>query len=240
MHDPESHSEASQQGPGNATCCPGRSFLKAGAGALLLIGIVGLITFENPINPPRDRESASKDAPVASNFGTPLNAMSDGSIATPKTVSANADTGNQPEKNQPDNSEVDADSNDSDPSDDELRKQVIGTWQDNYKGKRVLTVREDGTATMVVEPSGFGALFAAKMTFEMNWSIEDGRLKKKTTGGKPETKVNLILKTMGDRVDEPILELTDERLLLLDKDGETKYDWKRVKEPESDQNKSRI
>jgi hypothetical protein len=34
---------------------------------------------------------------------------------------------------------------------------------------------------------------------------------------------------MGDRVDEPILELTRDRLLLLDKDGETRYDWRRKK-----------
>ena len=38
----------------------------------------------------------------------------------------------------------------------------------------------------------------------------------------------MILKTMGDRVDEPILELTEKRLLLLDVDGRTRYDWRRV------------
>jgi hypothetical protein len=34
---------------------------------------------------------------------------------------------------------------------------------------------------------------------------------------------------MGDRVDEPILELTEDRLVLLDKDGKTKYNWRRKK-----------
>jgi hypothetical protein len=38
----------------------------------------------------------------------------------------------------------------------------------------------------------------------------------------------MILKTMGDTVDEEILELTEDRLLLLDQDGKTKYDWRRV------------
>jgi hypothetical protein len=32
---------------------------------------------------------------------------------------------------------------------------------------------------------------------------------------------------MGDRVDQPILELTADQLLLLDQDGKTKYDWRR-------------
>ena len=63
----------------------------------------------------------------------------------------------------------------------------------------------------------------------MVWSLQDGRLMKRTIGGKPETRVNMILRVMGDRVDEPILELTGQRLLLLDKDGETKYDWRRKK-----------
>jgi hypothetical protein len=35
---------------------------------------------------------------------------------------------------------------------------------------------------------------------------------------------------MGDRVDEPILELSGQRLLLLDADGKTRYDWRRVDE----------
>ena len=58
--------------------------------------------------------------------------------------------------------------------------------------------------------------------------IEAGRLKKRTVGGAPAGRVRLILATMGDRVDEPILELTEQRLLLLDGDGRTKYDWRRV------------
>jgi len=108
-----------------------------------------------------------------------------------------------------------------------LRKMVLGVWQDEYKGKRTMTLLEDGTGTMHVELSGFNAILGSHMRFDMEWSIEEGRLKKRTIGGEPSGRVNLILKTMGDRVDEPILELTEQRLLLLDKDGETKYDWRR-------------
>ena len=36
-----------------------------------------------------------------------------------------------------------------------------------------------------------------------------------------------ILKAKGDRVDELILELSKDRLLLLDADGKTKYNWRR-------------
>ena len=93
-----------------------------------------------------------------------------------------------------------------------------------------MTLREDGTGTMVVEPSGLGAAFASKLTFEMVWSVYDGRMKKRTLTGEPAGRVKLILKMKGDRVDEPILELTEDRLVLLDKDGKTKYNWRRKRD----------
>ncbi|MDP6046064.1 MAG: hypothetical protein QGG25_10680 [Phycisphaerae bacterium] len=108
------------------------------------------------------------------------------------------------------------------------RKLVVGTWGDEYKGKRTMTLLADGTGTMHVELSGFNAILGSKMRFDMVWSLEGGRLKKKTIGGEPSGRVNMILKMMGDSVDEPILELTEDRMLLLDADGETKYDWRRA------------
>ena len=110
------------------------------------------------------------------------------------------------------------------------RRLVLGTWHDEYQGKRTMTLNEDGTGTMIVELSGWrAALSAPRLKFNMKWSVKDGHLKKQTISGEPETQVKMILSTMGDHVDEPILELTEDRLLLLDKDGKTKYDWKRVK-----------
>jgi len=114
--------------------------------------------------------------------------------------------------------------------DERYRQLVVGTWEDDYEGKRTMTLKPDGTGIMIVELSGMKAkLFAARLEFDMVWSLEDGRLKKRTTGGRPEARVNMILKMMGDQVDEPILELSEERLLLLDKDGTTQYDWRRTK-----------
>ena len=110
------------------------------------------------------------------------------------------------------------------------RSLVLGTWADEYQGKRTMTLNEDGTGTMIVELSGWrAALSAARLKFNMKWSVEGGHLKKQTISGEPETQVKMILSTMGDHVDEPILELTGDRLLLLDQDGKTKYDWKRAR-----------
>ena len=120
----------------------------------------------------------------------------------------------------------------TDVQDQQSRRLVVGTWQDEYQGKRTMTLQEDGTGKMVVELDGLKAkLFAPRLEFEMVWAVEKGRLKKRTLQGEPAVTVQLILKTMGDRVDEPILELTQDRLLLLDKDGKTTYDWRRVRRP---------
>lgn len=119
-------------------------------------------------------------------------------------------------------------------ADARYRRLVLGIWQDEYQGKRTMTLNEDGTGTMVVELSGLQAMLSApRLKFKMKWLVEEGHLKKQTIGGEPETQVKMILKMMGDHVDEPILELTEDRLLLLDKDGKTSYDWKRVKSANS-------
>jgi hypothetical protein len=117
---------------------------------------------------------------------------------------------------------------------DPARRPLLGTWQDDYKGKRTMILNADGTGTMWVELSGASAfLFAPKLRFDMKWSLDGQTLKMKTMGGDPADKVNMILNTMGDSAADTILEVTADRLLLLDKDGETKYDWRRAKPDEA-------
>ena len=117
--------------------------------------------------------------------------------------------------------------------DDKTRQALLGVWQDEYQGKRTMTLHKDGTGTMLVELKGMTAvLYAAQLRFDMTWSLDGRKLTKKTIGGEPASKVNLILNTMGDTAVDTIVELTEDRLLLLDKDGKTQYDWKRVKTQE--------
>lgn len=121
----------------------------------------------------------------------------------------------------------------ADPAEHKARQQVIGTWQDEYQGKRTMTLNADGTGTMLVELKGAAALlYAAKLRFDMTWSLQDKKLIKKTIGGEPASKVNLIINTLGDTAEDTIVEVTEDRLLLLDKDGKTQYDWRRAKTEE--------
>jgi hypothetical protein len=114
-------------------------------------------------------------------------------------------------------------------SDMRCRAKVVGNWEDDYQGKRHLTVHEDGTGTMVVDLDGISKkLFAARLTFDLEWSVADGQVVMKTLGGEPKSKVQLVLKLYGNEAVYKILELTDDRFLLLDADGKTRYDWRRT------------
>ncbi|MFN0054196.1 MAG: hypothetical protein ACKV0T_18625 [Planctomycetales bacterium] len=113
--------------------------------------------------------------------------------------------------------------------DERHRRMVVGDWEDDYQGHRRLTVRDDGTAVMVVEPSGLGKrLFADRLTFDVEWSLHEGRIVMTTTGGEPKSKAQLVLKLYGNRAEYTLLNLDDRQLLLLDRDGKTRYDWRRI------------
>lgn len=116
-------------------------------------------------------------------------------------------------------------------SDDaELREAVVGTWQDFYHGKRTMTIRADGTATMLLELSGWKArLFTPRLRLEMVWAVEGGKLHRRTVGGEPADKVEYVNRRAGDRCAEPILELSGNRMRLLDQNGGQQYDWRRVR-----------
>ena len=113
--------------------------------------------------------------------------------------------------------------------DERLRQKVIGVWTDNYQGKRTMTLSEDGTGTIVAELTGLTAtLYADRLRFDIQWHVQDGCLIKQTTGGEPASKVALVLKVMGDRAEEPIQDVSDGLLILLDQNGTTTYNWTRV------------
>jgi hypothetical protein len=109
-----------------------------------------------------------------------------------------------------------------------LKNLILGQWEDEYRGKRRLTVNADGTGRMLVEPEGIGKkLFAAELKFDIEWILRDGRVTLKMLRGEPKSKVRLILKLYGSEAEYKIMELTEERMLLLDADGTTQYDWRR-------------
>jgi hypothetical protein len=186
--------------------------LRLGIGCVILCSIVCLFFTVS--------EEPADDGAVRSGAGVHLGGGPGGQVAGHSEVDSGVERADQ------------RSGDGTDPGPDErLRRLALGTWEDDYQGKRTMTLRNDGTATMVVELSGAKAtLFAARLRFDMVWSIKDGHMRKQTLGGEPPRKVQLILKMMGDVVEEKILELGEDTLVLLDEDGKTRYRWRRVPE----------
>jgi hypothetical protein len=113
---------------------------------------------------------------------------------------------------------------------DAAHKLVLGTWEDDYQGSRTLTVRPDGTATMEIEFDGWKArMFTRHLTIETTWTIDDGHFNRQTVGGEPADKVEFVKRRVGDRASDKIVKLTADRMILIDQDGETRYEWRRVR-----------
>ena len=112
----------------------------------------------------------------------------------------------------------------------QVHELIVGTWQDDYQGKRTLTVRPDGTATMLVEFDGWKArMFTPRLQIETTWTINAGRFDRRTVGGEPAEKIEFVKRRVGDRASDKIVKVTADRMVLLDQDGETRYNWRRVR-----------
>lgn len=69
-------------------------------------------------------------------------------------------------------------------TDPSLAEVLIGSWQDDFYGKRIFHFRPDGTATMTIELDRVGqVLYGPKLTFFIDWTLKDDVLTMKMTGG---------------------------------------------------------
>ena len=83
---------------------------------------------------------------------------------------------------------------------------------------------------MVVELKGLEArLFTPRLELDIVWSIKDGKMHRRTVGGRPAGKIDFVNRRAGVAVAELIRELTADRMVLIDQDGSQRYTWRRVK-----------
>lgn len=115
-----------------------------------------------------------------------------------------------------------------------ITRLLAGTWSRESYGTRSLTIREDGTATMVIRPSTVYALvFGEQIDVEVQWELQDGCVDYKVTSATPSDKFELARSTWGDHWHEKIDRLDEKTLILLGEDGD-KYEWTRMTvKPES-------
>lgn len=108
------------------------------------------------------------------------------------------------------------------------RAKLVGTWQDNYRAKRTLTLRPDGTATMHCELQGLHRLFAHELWFEHAWTLEGDQLELHVVGGEPKAKIDFVVKLKGERMRQTVLAVTSDRLHVYDETEATEFHWRRT------------
>jgi hypothetical protein len=108
-------------------------------------------------------------------------------------------------------------------------KLILGEWEQTNKGKRLLNVLQNGTATMSVALEGpWAAVVGDKLEFQIEWKIENERLLFKMTGGKPEGSLKLISSIYGNERNHRIESLTDDTMILVDEKDNSRDTWTRV------------
>ena len=115
-------------------------------------------------------------------------------------------------------------------TDADYARMIVGEWEQKNKGERSLTIREDGTAMMVVKLDSYYAfIFGSKIEADIDWTIEKGEITFAMTGGRPATAVDLVKSSIGEKITQRIIEATEDRFVLADiKDGKPDPPWTRV------------
>jgi hypothetical protein len=115
--------------------------------------------------------------------------------------------------------------------DDLHRAQVVGVWKQCETGIRWLRVRDDGTATMFVDPGDSWtakALIGDGLTIQIEWSINDGRVLMRSLSGEPASAFKAVSALYGTDRDRKIARLDDEKFVMLDDSDGSKSEWSRV------------
>jgi hypothetical protein len=123
------------------------------------------------------------------------------------------------------------------PGEDDLqREQVVGVWKQFESGIRWLKVRDDGTATMFVDPGESWtakALIGDGLTIQIEWSINDGRVLMRSISGEPASAFKAVSALYGTDRNREIARLDDEKFVMLDNSDGSKSEWTRVVESET-------
>ncbi len=111
----------------------------------------------------------------------------------------------------------------------DLRTRLIGAWEDDYMGHRVLTLRPDGTGTMQLDLRGPAKLIIGKrLSFRLTWDTADDVLTLRMTGGEPANKVAMITRTYGDRATQSVEMIDGRTLRVRDLDDGDEYEFRRL------------
>lgn len=107
---------------------------------------------------------------------------------------------------------------------------LIGSWRDDFYGKRIFHFRDDGTATMTIELDAIGqAIYGSKLTFFIDWKLDGDILKMKMTRGEPPSAL-AAAKLFGETSEQRIESLDEHEMKLRSLDSNKLYVHRRLAE----------
>ncbi len=119
-------------------------------------------------------------------------------------------------------------------NDEELRQQLLGSWADDFYGKRTFHFQADGTATMVLELDSVGQLlYGPQLTFFILWQLKDNVLSLKMTGGEPAGTAVSLAKLFGESSEQRVEHIGEAEMRLRSLDSNKLYVHRRVAESDS-------
>ncbi len=115
-------------------------------------------------------------------------------------------------------------------STDEILAKLVGQWEQTKSNSlRILTIKENGVATMVIKPQGlWKTILGNQITVDIEWSFNEGTLTLCTVGGKPENKLEYIKQVWGDKFTRKIHSIEDKMFTLRDNEGDVSQKWVRT------------
>lgn len=112
----------------------------------------------------------------------------------------------------------------------ELLARLVGKWeQTKSTSKQILTIKENGTATMVIEPQGiWSTVLGKKVTVDIEWHLNAATLTLLAVGGSPENKLDYIKQLWGSEFVREIHSIEDKMFTLRDVEGDVSQKWIRT------------
>ncbi|QDV50510.1 hypothetical protein [Gimesia fumaroli] len=115
-------------------------------------------------------------------------------------------------------------------SSEQILAKLVGKWeQTKSSSKQILTIKENGTATMLIEPQGlWTAVLGKQVTIDIEWSLNAATLTLRAVGGKPENKLDYIRQLWGSEFVREINSIEDKMFTLRDNKGDVSQKWIRT------------
>ena len=114
-------------------------------------------------------------------------------------------------------------------------QRLVGSWRDSFCGQRTLTLKADGTATMLLELDFAGRLlYGKRLTFDMRWTVNESILTFEILTGSPLDAARSAMKVWGEKFEYRVVQLDDEQLQAWTSDDSTLYKLRRETDDNGD------